>query len=235
MEIAATGTPSFLGRSRKALLKRFAIALALTLFALASAAADGSDCNGPWKSAAEIRLLPPARAVTEFERALPCAEKGVAGAQTVLGRMYDSGRGVRQNFAEAMRWYQLAAAQNDPSAQNNLGVMHQFGHGMPVDLATAVAWYRLSAEQGHPVAQANLASAYRDGRGVSRDLGEAFRLYKLAAEQNYPVAQRALASMYERGEGVVHDAVEAVRWYRKAADRGDAQAQQALNRLSAIV
>jgi hypothetical protein len=35
----------------------------------------------------------------------------------------EQGRGVAQNYREAMRWFRLAALQGDASAQSNLGVM----------------------------------------------------------------------------------------------------------------
>ena len=39
------------------------------------------------------------------------ADKGFAEAQYTLGNFYEDGTGVMQDYAEAMRWYRLAAAQ----------------------------------------------------------------------------------------------------------------------------
>ena len=47
--------------------------------------------------------------------------QGNALAQSNLGSMYASGRGVSQNNAEAMKWFQLAAKQGFPPGQSNLG------------------------------------------------------------------------------------------------------------------
>ena len=47
-------------------------------------------------------------ALQEFR---PLAEEGDASAQTKLGRMYEQGIGVPQNFVQAHKWYNLAAAQ----------------------------------------------------------------------------------------------------------------------------
>jgi TPR repeat protein len=52
------------------------------------------------------------------------ADQGDADAQFNLGVMYDTGRGVPQDDAEAERWYRLAADQGDANAQSNLGVMY---------------------------------------------------------------------------------------------------------------
>ncbi len=62
--------------------------------------------------------------------------------------MYDNGEGVPQDYAEAVKWYRLAAEQGDASAQYNLGIMYINGKGVPQDYAEAVKWYRLAAEQG---------------------------------------------------------------------------------------
>ena len=39
------------------------------------------------------------------------AEQGDAGAQNILGLMYDQGEGVTQDYVEAVRWHRLAAEQ----------------------------------------------------------------------------------------------------------------------------
>ena len=62
--------------------------------------------------------------------------------------MYDNGEGVPQDYAEAVKWYRLAAEQGDANAQYNLGLMYDNGQGVPQDYAEAVKWYRLAAEQG---------------------------------------------------------------------------------------
>ena len=41
--------------------------------------------------------------------------------------MYARGQGVPQDYAEAVKWYRLAADQGDARAQNNLGVMYANG------------------------------------------------------------------------------------------------------------
>ena len=51
------------------------------------------------------------------------AEQGNVLAQLGLGVIYDEGRGVRQDDAEAARWFRRAAEQGQAHAQNNLGLM----------------------------------------------------------------------------------------------------------------
>ena len=49
--------------------------------------------------------------VPDFRKTLQAAKQGDAQAQALLGVMYYEGHGVRQDDAEAVRWYRQAAAQ----------------------------------------------------------------------------------------------------------------------------
>ena len=115
--------------------------------------------------------------------------------------MYDNGQGVPQNYAEAVKWYRLAADQGDAGAQYNLGVMYDQGRGVPQNYAEAVKWYRLAADQGDAIAQYNLGVMYDKGQGVPQNYAEAVKWYRLAADQGYAGAQYNLGVMYDKGRG----------------------------------
>ena len=55
------------------------------------------------------------------------------------------GHGVPQDYAEARKWYRLAAAQGNAEAQFNLGIMYANGHGVPQDYVQAHKWFNLAA------------------------------------------------------------------------------------------
>ena len=57
-------------------------------------------------------------------------------------------QGVKQDHAEAVRWYRKAAEQGDADAQCMLGVAYENGRGVKQDASEAVWWYRKAAEQG---------------------------------------------------------------------------------------
>lgn len=78
----------------------------------------------------------------------PLAEKGSPVAQFNLGVLYDQGKGVPQDNALAMQWYQKAAEQGLPQAQINLGIMYEQGQGIKPDYAQAYFWYVLADTQG---------------------------------------------------------------------------------------
>ena len=48
-----------------------------------------------------------------------------------------------------MKWYRLAAEQENADAQNNLGVMYFKGKGVLQDNVTAHMWYNIAAANGH--------------------------------------------------------------------------------------
>jgi len=67
--------------------------------------------------------------------------------------MFADGLGVAQSYAEAVRWFRLAAAQGDPEALCNLATCHANGRGMPEDLHEALL-YKRAAAKGHAGAAA---------------------------------------------------------------------------------
>ena len=76
---------------------------------------------------------------------IPLAEQGVASAQSYLGFMFETGRGVPQNYTEAAMWYRRAAEQGDSLAQYSLGLLYDKGFGVPRDIVEAGKWLNLSA------------------------------------------------------------------------------------------
>jgi TPR repeat protein len=75
---------------------------------------------------------------------IPLAEQGVPAAQSFLGFMFETGRGVPQNYTEAAMWYRRAAEQGDSLAQYSLGLLYDKGFGVPRDIVEASKWLNLS-------------------------------------------------------------------------------------------
>ena len=120
---------------------------------------------------------------TEFERTVERATAGDKSAQTNLGVIYENGGAVggQWDYAEAVKWYRMAAEQGDAKAQTNLGLMYYNGTGVTQDYAEAMKWYRLAAEQGVAGAQNNLGLMYNKGDGVPQDYAEAYAWFFVAA------------------------------------------------------
>jgi len=77
------------------------------------------------------------------------AEAGDAAAQRRMGWHYSSGTVVEVNKAEALRWYEKAAANGDLEAQLAVGWIYYTGNGVAADLARSAQWYGKAARQGN--------------------------------------------------------------------------------------
>jgi len=164
----------------------------------------------------------------ELARIRSEAERGDAEAQFTLGLVLARRDGVKHgDWAEAVKWYRLAAEQGYAAAQHEMGVLCAVGAGMRKEPEAAAGWYRKAAEQGYSMSQFELAHCYGCGFGVPKDMQESFKWCKLAAEQGNAGAQAQLGTMY-MVEGNVDASLE---WTRKAAENGDAIGQYNLAKM----
>ncbi|WP_246767795.1 tetratricopeptide repeat protein [Bradyrhizobium sp. CCBAU 53340] len=88
--------------------------------------------------------------VTASQVLIPLAERGNAAAQTYVGFLFETGRGVPQNYTEAAMWYRRAAEQGDSRAQYSLGLLYDRGQGVPQDIVEASKWLNLSTAASPP-------------------------------------------------------------------------------------
>lgn len=91
-----------------------------------------------------------AYAVGDHERALSrfreAAQAGNADAQFYTGLMYADGEGAARSYAEAAKWYEMAAAQNQPDAVYALAKLYVIGGGVPADSGRALELYQRAEE-----------------------------------------------------------------------------------------
>lgn len=124
------------------------------------------------------------------------AKQGHAGAQQSLGRMYENGNVVAQDYQKAMEWYLLAAGNGDVEAKFRIGQMYAYGHGVPEDHNEAMKWYLLAVEERDSSAQFIFGEMYHYGHGVPQDFDEAVKWLYLAAKQGHDEAQATLRNQY---------------------------------------
>lgn len=92
--------------------------------------------------------------VGSFEQCQKLAEQGNVEAQHKLGRMYEEGLGVKQDYKEAVKWYLKAAEKGHAQSQYKLGTMYALGKGVSKDTLEAGKWFGKAAGQGYePVKQ----------------------------------------------------------------------------------
>jgi TPR repeat protein len=125
-------------------------------------------------------------------------EQGDANSLLALGAMYQNGVGVTQDYVEAMKCYQLAAALGDPTAALYIGTMNYSGLGVETDRSEAFNWYRLSATRGNVQAQIYLAAMYADGDGVAQDFVRAHKWFNILSAEGNDTGSAFRGKMAER-------------------------------------
>lgn len=148
------------------------------------------------------------------------AEHGDAVAANQLGFLYAIGQKVPQDFSQAKKWYELAAAHGNATAEFNLGFAYERGQGTPVNFAEALRWYQTAADHDNPAGKMALGAMYLSGHGVPQDDAEALRWYRAAAVQGWGPAQWMMAVLYnDGGHGVEPDDGLVYEWASLAAVR----------------
>jgi TPR repeat protein len=140
-------------------------------------------------------------AVNWFLRAI---DRGYAASATPLARLFLA----REEYAQASRWAQKAAASGDREAMSLLGTMYKAGHGVKKDRAEAKRWFAEAAKRGHAAATYELA-AMSEGR-------KAFELYVKAARAGDGRACLEMGHFHRKGSLVSKNYREAELWYRRA-------------------
>jgi len=80
------------------------------------------------------------------------AAQGHIGAQLQLGLMYREGYNVRQDYLEAVKWFELASADGNAEAFYQLGLMNMLGQGVQKNILEAYVCFNLAAANGYKAA-----------------------------------------------------------------------------------
>ena len=105
-----------------------------------------------------VRAASPAEIVSVLMK----ADQGDVTAQFNLGQMYEKGDGVKQNYVEAVKWYESAAYQGLSPAQRQLGIMYEKGLGVAKNNAEASKWYNLASHTGNNKAHHDSVIAFNE-------------------------------------------------------------------------
>jgi uncharacterized protein len=134
---------------------------------------------------------------------------------------------LRHDWAEALKWFKMGAAQGDVHAEHDLAVMYARGdEGVGKNYPEALRLYRLSAAGDNAWSQFALGYMYERGEGVEQDYAEAAKWYRLEAAHTEAssltsTVRDVLGKMYEEGRGVPQDYERAHMWFNLAALSGE--------------
>ncbi|WEX88217.1 peptidoglycan-binding protein [Sinorhizobium garamanticum] len=141
-----------------------------------------------------------------------------------IGTRFTEGRGVKEDPAEAAKWYQRAADAGVIPAEYRLANLYEKGSGVARDPAKAKTLYLKAAAAGNASAIHNLAVMLASGRNGAPDFVEAAKWFEKAANLGVRDSQFNLAVLYARGNGVKQDLEESYKWFSIAARDGDKDA-----------
>jgi TPR repeat protein len=167
---------------------------------------------------------PPAPGSEELAAYQAAAESGNRDAQSRLGVMYRTGRGVPQSDRRAFEWFRKAALAGDPAAQHYLGLFYLSGAGTEVDLEEATRWLRRCAEINEPETLLSLAWFTLDDNHLPHAAVHTAALLRNLAELGTSSAQYALGALRRsEADDALDDA--SLVWLGLAAESGHVRAQ----------
>lgn len=88
---------------------------------------------------------------------LMAAMQGDENGQADIGRMYEEGRGVKQDCFEAVKWYRKAASHGNHQGYIGLGRLYHKGCGVEKDSGEAAKWYQKGAENEDEITRGYIA------------------------------------------------------------------------------
>lgn len=145
------------------------------------------------------------------------AEKGHAGAQWKLARMYADGDGVKEDDYQAFKFFQRIVGQGiDPGSPDGTYVSNALNAlagyirrgipGSPIhsDPAAARDYYAQAAWSfGDPDAQFELGRMYLIGEGGEADVKQAYNLFRSSAEKGHAGSQAMFGNLlFQNGKQV---------------------------------
>lgn len=88
-----------------------------------------------------------------IDRLIAAANQGNGQAAYQVARAFDTGKGIEQDKANAIVWYEKAAMLNEPTAQVALGLKYAIGETTPKDMEMAYVWFKVAEQNGHQVGE----------------------------------------------------------------------------------
>jgi uncharacterized protein len=125
----------------------------------------------------------------------PLAAKGDANAAFNLGQAYRLGRGVSQDVAKSVSFYEQAAKNGHVAAQGNLGTLLYFSASPVQNRKKAVEWWHTAAQNGDNRAQYMLGVLYFNGDDVEKDWAKAYAYTSMAKDSGLKEAESSFGEM----------------------------------------
>jgi TPR repeat protein len=148
------------------------------------------------------------------------ANLGYLKAQHQLANEYFVGNNIDTDKDQVLKYYLMAAKQNDLRAQYQLGRIYFDGRIQGKDFEKGVKWLLMAANGGYVEAQLYLANEYFAGNNIDIDDDQALKYYLMTAKQNNLGSQYQLGRIYLYGWGQDIDLEKGIKWLLMAANGG---------------
>ena len=155
------------------------------------------------------------------------AADGYAQSQRMMGRFHEEGIFVAPDRDEALKWYTLAAKQNDADALYKVG-MHQVEQDSINGLSKsklrkspAIDYMRRAARYGNKEAQAFIVKCFAEGKYLKKSRTKSFQWMKSIADLGDDNALMYVAYCHEKGRGTDVNHQLAYRLYKRLAEKGN--------------
>ena len=179
------------------------------------------------------------------------AENGNVESQVLYADLLEKGDFITKNMREAVKFYEMAAKKDNPTALFRLGLILANGLGVKKDIRSAISYLKRAADSGDVKSQFEyavlctnrkeatkyfeLACASRDSDILYRyakilisgtnTQAEGFKVLGQAAENGSTLAQYEYGKMLIEGTKVPQDELSGFRFLRLAAEKGNCDAQ----------
>ncbi len=207
---------------------------AAPMAAEAAPAVDNAPAQAATPSKETTGAVPPAASATDAGLTVPdsinppalreAAAKDDPKALFEIGSRYAEARGVKEDMAEAAKWYQKAADLGFAPAEYRIGNFYEKGIGLTRDIAKSKTWYQLAAQQGNASAMHNLAVLYAMAADGTTDNQSAAHWFQEAADLGVKDSQFNLGILAAKGAGMKQNLEESYKWFALVAKTGDKDA-----------
>jgi Sel1 repeat len=140
---------------------------------------NGVTAQQAYRFVGGLELLPAPVTAPDAAALAAAAVAGDPVAAYRLGAMYERGRGVAADPAQAEQWYLRAARGGEADAMFNLGAL--FERGPRREPKEAFEWFLRASDQRDAQAQLNLGLMFYKGEGVPRDAAKSRDFLSLSA------------------------------------------------------
>ena len=139
-----------------------------------------------------------------YEYYLQAARGGQPEAAVRIGEIYLSGNeeiGVKRNYGQALKSFEVAALAARGDAQYYVGLMHRNGWGTQINRTEGMRWLILSSQKRYAPALAELGRIHMEGDGLDQDRVEGWSYLMLSNRYGTPEQRQETDKLMSKYDG----------------------------------